>query len=107
MDGSNNKPATPTTTLKDIVESNPYLHFLVSEFYATLASAVVYCFARFIAFVIQLVDDRFPLRDNGPLSFLELIMGWGGALATTAVFTVITLYQLLILLKRLYRELGK
>ncbi|ENN87611.1 hypothetical protein RHSP_63537 [Rhizobium freirei PRF 81] len=107
MDGEGNEPTIPEVRLRDLGEANPYLHFVVSEAYASAAAAIVYCFARAIAFLLQLVDKRLPLDDGGPMNFLEQVMAWGGVIATATVFLVITSYQLIVLIKRLYKGVSQ
>jgi len=96
---------TQAPRVKDAFESNPYLHFVISEVYATAAAFVVHVLARMMSYGISLVDSYLPIPETAPMIFLDEVVAWGGTFATAATFLVITSYQLLVLIKRLYRGL--
>jgi hypothetical protein len=103
MTASQDEVSAAEAGVKDLVGSSPYFHFVVSEAWATAASGAVYCFSRLVAWLVQFVDQLLPLNDPAPLVFMERIMSWGGSFVTAAVFLLTTGYQLIVLLKRLYR----
>jgi hypothetical protein len=106
--GSNaGEPRADSSSLKDEVESNPFTHFIVSEIYASAAACLVYICARVAAFATEHVNQIMPVKDAAPLQFLEAVLAWGGAFATAAVFLIVTLYQLIILVKRLSSRVTK
>lgn len=107
MEGDANDDVTAHASLRDNIEANPYWHFVVSELYATAAAGVVYICARFVAFAIQFADKHMPLDEPGPLHFVEQVLAWGGAIATASVFILTSFYQLVVLLKRLYKGVAK
>ena len=86
----------------DLVNRNPYLHFIMSEMWTALAAIAVYGLFRFGAYATQHISDALPLTDSGPATFLEATLSWGGALAAGATFIIISLYQIVVLIKRLW-----
>jgi hypothetical protein len=88
-------------TTADAVIGNPYVHFMISEASAGLTSVVVYLFFRAASYATQFVTQYLPLHDRAPSDFLELVLSWGAALSASATFVIVTVYQLLVLIKRL------
>ncbi len=96
-----------TAILADEANLNPFLHFAISEAYAALAAGVVHVISRGVAYCVYLFDKSFPIPDAGPFQFFETIMSWGSAFATAATFLLITYYQLVILTKRLAKQVTR
>ena len=92
--------------MTDSVIGNPYIHFMISEIWAGLAGVTVYAIFRFGAFATQYVTDLLPLHSRSPALFLELTLSWGAALSASATFIIISLYQLAVLVKRLWGGLS-
>lgn len=88
-------------------DENPYLHFIISEFWAGLTAVIVYGIFHGGAYVIQIVNERFPLTVDEPSSFLDLTLSWCAALSAAVTFVVITLFQVIRLSRRLWRDLDK
>jgi hypothetical protein len=88
--------------MADMVIGNPFTHFMVSEAWAGFAGVAVYTTFRIGAWVIQRITEIFPLQDKSPADFLELILSWGGAFSAAATFAIISLYQIAVLLRRLW-----
>jgi hypothetical protein len=86
---------------------NPFLHFAISEAYATAAAAAVHILSRLMSFTVKIVDGYLPVTDSAPMVFFEGAMAWGGMFATAATFLLITYYQLAVLAKRLYRGIKQ
>jgi hypothetical protein len=80
---------------------NPYLHFIMSEMWAALAAVASYGLFRFGAFATQWITGLMPLQDPLPALFLENTLSWGAAISSSATFVVVSLYQLVVLVKRL------
>ena len=87
-------------------EINPYIHFMMSEAWAGLAGIVVYGLFRGGAYLAYKITEALPLHDPEPAKFLEALLSWGAAISAGATFCVISMYQLAILLKRLYRDIA-
>lgn len=85
----------------DIVKQNPFLHFVVSEIWATVTGITLYALFRIASYVTQWIGFRFPLSHSEPINFLELVLSWGAVLSASATFILITIYQLVILFVRL------
>jgi len=94
----------PSTTMADRVVENPYLHFIMSEMWAALAAIASYGLFRFGAFATQWITGLTPLHDPLPALFLENTLSWGAAISSSATFAVISLYQLVVLVKRLWER---
>ena len=92
------------TEVRDRVVGNPYLHFMLSEAWSALAGISVYATFRFAAYVTQFVTAAMPLNDTGPALFLETISSWCAAIGAAATFIIISLYQLVILIRRLWER---
>jgi hypothetical protein len=88
----------------DWVAGNPYVHFMRSEIWAALTGVMVYGLFRFGAYATQQITDLMPLNDKAPALFLETTLSWGAALSAGATFVIISIYQLVVLVKRLWRE---
>ena len=88
----------------DALIANPYIHFMISEGWAGLTSVVVYLLFRAASFATQIVTDYLPLNDRARSDFLDLVLSWGAALSASATFAIVTIYQLLVLIKRLRKE---
>jgi hypothetical protein len=88
----------------DAVTGNPYVHFVISEASAALTSVLVYLLFRAASFATQLISAYLPLHELAPADFLELVLSWGAALGSSATFVIVTVYQLLVLIKRLLAE---
>jgi hypothetical protein len=102
--GSSHQPRTIEAT--DTFLGNPYVHFAISEGWAGLTSITVYLFFRFGAFATDWITKQLPLHDTRPAEFLELVLSWGAAFSASATFLVISIYQILVLMKRLTRSWG-
>jgi hypothetical protein len=94
----------PSTTMADKVIENPYLHFIMSEMWAALAAIASYGLFRFGAFATQWITGLMPLQDPLPALFLENTLSWGAAISSSATFAVVSLYQLIVLVKRLWER---
>jgi hypothetical protein len=86
----------------DLFISNPYVHFVISELWAALTAVAVYALFRLGAYAIQFLTDIMPLHDTSPALFLETTLSWGGALSASATFMIVSVYQLVVLIKRLW-----
>ena len=78
---------------------------MISEAWAGLAGVTIYVLFRLGAYLTQYITDVLPLDDTAPAKFLESVLSWGAALSAAATFVVITIYQLLVLLRRLWESL--
>ena len=68
------------TKTDDVVIENPYLHFIVSEFWTAAAAMTVYTLSHGVAFGIQYISGILVLKDNdAPGSFLVATLSWGAA----------------------------
>jgi hypothetical protein len=94
----------PSTTMTDKVIENPYLHFIMSEMWAALAAIASYALFRFGAFATQWITGLMPLQDPLPALFLENTLSWGAAISSSATFAVVSFYQLIVLVKRLWER---
>jgi hypothetical protein len=83
---------------------NPYLRFIQSEFWAGTAGVAVYAIFRAAAWLIEMIDSQLPLQDPAAARFLAQVLSWGAALGGAATFALITVYQLAVLLRRLWQE---
>lgn len=45
-----------------------------------------------------------PLAKHGPALFLETVLHWGAAFSCAATFVVVTAYQLVLLIKRVWER---
>jgi hypothetical protein len=96
-------PARTKTT--DVAIENPYLHFIVSELWTAAAAMTVYTLSHCVAFGVQYFNQLLVLKDNdSPGLFLVAVLGWGAAISSVATFTVISIYQISVLIKRLRRQ---
>lgn len=75
---------------------------MISELWTGLTGVSVYALFRVAAYLSQLVTNLVPLSDKGPGIFLESTLSWGGAMSAAATFLIITLYQVAVLIKRLW-----
>jgi hypothetical protein len=91
--------------MADKVVENPYLHFIMSEMWTALAAIASYAFFRFGAFATQSITGLMPLQDPLPALFLDTTLKWGAAISCGATFIVVSLYQLVVLVKRLWERL--
>lgn len=82
------------------------MHFLISEMWAGLAGVGVYLIFRCAAWLIDAVASTFPLEDTAPADFFSLVLHWGAAISGSATFVLITIYQLVVLFKRLWAEVA-
>jgi hypothetical protein len=98
------KTIHPPSTMADKVIENPYLHFIMSEMWAALAAISSYALFRFGAFATQWITGLMPLQDPLPALFLESTLSWGAAISASATFAVVSLYQLVVLVKRLWER---
>ena len=106
-EGAHNPPPSrgPVLTTLDVVSENPYGHFVVSEFWAALAGTAVYLIFRVASLLVQQITTYIPITDLAPGHFLELVLSWMGASSAAATFTLVTVYQLVILGKRLMERM--
>jgi len=74
--------------------------FLLGEIYAALAAFGIYCVSHMLAYFTEWVTASFPVRADGPDLFLSTLLSWIGAVGSVVGFTVITLYQLRVLIRR-------
>jgi hypothetical protein len=86
---------------------NPHLHFLVSETWAAVAGVGTYLIFRSGAWLIDGVASSLPVQDTSPANFLSFTLHWGGAIGGSATFALITIYQLVVLFKRLWAEVKE
>jgi hypothetical protein len=107
------KPKPPKTvgggfaaTVTDSVIGNPYIHFMISEIWAGLAGVMIYAIFRGGAYATQYVTELLPLHTKAPALFLELTLSWGASISASATFIIISLYQLAVLVKRLWGGLN-
>lgn len=91
----------------DLVTHNPYFHFVVSELYAGLAAVAVYCTSHSAAFAIQFFATQMPLMHAGPTEFLEKTLHWAAALGAGSTFSAVTVYQFVVLMRRLMEDIRK
>ena len=87
----------------DTVADNPYVHFLVSEIWAGVTGLLVYVLFRCLAWSTQLVTTYVPVHDDAPGIFLETVLSWGAAISASGTFIIISIYQFVILIKRLWK----
>jgi hypothetical protein len=87
----------------DAVE-NPYAHFIMSEAWAALAGISVYALFHLAAYAIEHISAILTVTDNGPDQFLVGVLSWGGAISASATFFVVSIYQLGVLIKRLWER---
>jgi hypothetical protein len=93
------------TKTEDVVLENPYLHFIISEFWTAAAALTVFTLSHGVAFGIQYVGGIMVLKDHdAPGTFLVAVLGWGAAISSGATFAVISIYQICVLIKRLRRQ---
>lgn len=85
---------------------NPYLRFLESELWAGGAGVGVYAIFRLAAWLIELIDTKLPLQDPAAAVFFAQVLSWGAALGAAATFALITVYQLAVLLRRLWEGVN-
>jgi hypothetical protein len=97
-------PAHALPTTVDAVVENPYLHFIFSEAWAALAAIASYGLFRLGAFATQWITELMPLHDPLPALFLENTLSWGAAISSAATFSIVSLYQLIVLVKRLWER---
>lgn len=95
--------APPVMTADKVIE-NPYLHFIMSEMWAALAAIASYGLFRFGAFATQWISGLMPLQESLPALFLENTLSWGAAISSSATFVIVSLYQLIVLVKRLWER---
>ena len=91
----------------DLAFQNPYIHFMVSEFWAGIASGAVYVFYHSVAYFIQFFALILPLQQRAPAEFLEATLHWGAALGASGTFGIVTVYQIVVLVKRLIEDLRR
>jgi hypothetical protein len=88
----------------DAFIDNPYLHFVVSEMWAALAGIAVYAFFHLGGYATQYIAEIFPLKDKASSLFLEGTLSWAGALTASATFIIVSVYQIIVLVKRLWER---
>lgn len=102
VDGSRTPPSRVS---EDTVIGNPFVHFMVSELWAGLASLVVFFLFRLVAYGTEWISYYLPLQSQAASHFVEVVFGWSAALTSTGTFIIISIYQLIILVKRLWENL--
>lgn len=75
--------------------------FVRHEIYTALACFTVFLATHMLAYLAEVVTGRFPLHDEGPHAFATLALAWVASIGTVVAFTVITIYQLYVLTRRL------
>lgn len=76
----------------------------MSEFWAGMAGAFVYGVFHAGSFFVQSMNIWLPLNATAAAHFLDQTVSWSGALSAAATFILITAYQLMLLGRRLWRE---
>lgn len=92
----------PSTAALPAKDSNPYLHFIVSEIWAAAASVIIYTLFHAGSFLTELLARELPLKASAPAYYLGMVFAWGAALGASATFVLVTAYQLLVLAKKLW-----
>ena len=98
-------PRAPAETQSETLWGNPFVEFMRTEVLAGIASIVVYLVSRAVAYATEHIAGLLPLHERAPSDFIELVLGWGAAFNSTATFLVITVYQLVVLIRRLWGTL--
>jgi hypothetical protein len=109
LDGQHQRQLMQHSQISDVIprlRSNPHVHFLISEAWAGVAGVGVYLIFRCAAWLTDLVASMFPLKDAAPADFLSLVLHWGAAIGGSTTVVLITVYQLLVLFKRLWAEVA-
>jgi hypothetical protein len=86
--------------------TNPYMHFLQSEFWGGLSGFAVYVMFHAAALGTEQIAHRWPMADPAPSIFFTEVLHWGGAIGGSMTFCIITGYQLIMLSKRLWAEVS-
>lgn len=94
------------THVYDRVSRNPYLHFVISEFWAAFASLSVWILFYTASFLVETISAKFPLASADPIIFLTLVLNWGGVLFAGCGFVIISIYQLFVLFIRLRENMA-
>lgn len=81
-----------------------YVDFALSTLYGALAGISVYFIFRLTALVTDKITEVIPLTDSAPSDFLSLVLNWSSASAGALTFIIVTMYQLIILVKRMAEE---
>ena len=85
-------------------KTNPYVHFIVSEFWAALTSVSVYLLFRLAGKATDTISEYLPVHDPAPAEFLSTVIHWGAAVGGSMTFAIVTIYQIVILAKTLWIE---
>jgi hypothetical protein len=89
----------------DLLSDHPLWHFVQSETLGALAGLTIYAVFRACAYCATVLTHWLPLEDPGPAHFLDLVLSWGGALGAAATFAIITIYQIAVLIMRLWERM--
>ena len=100
-DGNINARHTDLIARKGV---NPYLHFIVSEIWSSLAAMTVFGTFLLAGYGVDHLTATFALKDPAPINFLSAVLAWSGSLCAALTFVVVTLYQLLVLVRRLKED---
>lgn len=80
---------------------NIYAEFSISTFYGALAGVTVYLILRLSALATDHITKIIPLSDSAPSDFLSEVLNWSSATAGALTFVIVTIYQIIILIKRM------
>jgi len=94
-------PAVIEEQRTDKVHGNPFLHFILSEIWTGFSGFVVYLVFLIAAYGVQYANEILPLNDPSPAIYLGSVISWAGAICSSVMFVVITIYQVFILIRRL------
>lgn len=90
----------------DRVHYNPYLHFMISEFWGAVAGAFVWTCFYFLSVFTHFVRNIVSIPNEELIAFFYLILNWGSAIGASATFIIITASQIHLLVVRL-REVRR
>ena len=81
----------------------PLAFFVLHEGYAAGACFAVFSITHLLAYFAESLAARWPVRDDGPLVFMSVCLSWIGSVGVVVAFSIITLYQLGLLVRQLGR----
>lgn len=82
---------------------HPMLHFVMSEIQAGIASLTVYAFFLLFSYLAERLTDTFPLRNDGPAHFMDLVFAWGASFSGALTFLLYTLAGIVRLVRQVVR----
>lgn len=86
------------------IHGKPLLHFVASEFWAGIASLMVYAFFVMVSYAIEMLTASFPLKYTAPAHFLDMVFAWGAAFSGGLTFLMITICSVFRLGRQLLRQ---